>query len=235
MIRTPTTLTSLPGADPSSLHETLIARMGDVTSLRIAQGEKLDLIASVSTRIAVVLLAYLAVITVANLAARRSRNVLIGRTVGLVTPRFLTTLLIGVGATAAPAAAQTNALSPTAPEISAVPYMYLVDDPVMEVVASGHTVDVAVPSGVDEPPGGVDVVTPPTTSLPEPRVHVVTVGEHFWSIAEATLRAAAFDPDPSAVTRYWSDLVDANRDRLIDPDNPDLIVPGQRLVLPPLP
>jgi nucleoid-associated protein YgaU len=33
---------------------------------------------------------------------------------------------------------------------------------------------------------------------------------------------------------YWAQLVDANRDRLVDPDDPDLLLPGQVLVLPPV-
>jgi hypothetical protein len=35
------------------------------------------------------------------------------------------------------------------------------------------------------------------------------------------------------VSRYWQRLIAANRHDLIDPDNPDLLVPGQRLVVPP--
>jgi hypothetical protein len=35
------------------------------------------------------------------------------------------------------------------------------------------------------------------------------------------------------VGRYWRRLIDTNRDRLVDPGNPDLLVPGQELVLPP--
>jgi nucleoid-associated protein YgaU len=35
------------------------------------------------------------------------------------------------------------------------------------------------------------------------------------------------------VGRYWRRLIDANRDRLVDPGNPDLLLPGQELVLPP--
>jgi nucleoid-associated protein YgaU len=35
------------------------------------------------------------------------------------------------------------------------------------------------------------------------------------------------------VARYWVVLVEANRDRLVDPTNPDLIYPNQVLRLPP--
>ena len=33
---------------------------------------------------------------------------------------------------------------------------------------------------------------------------------------------------------YWRRLIEANRGRLVDPDDPDLVLPGQRFVLPAL-
>lgn len=62
----------------------------------------------------------------------------------------------------------------------------------------------------------------------------VAPGDHLWLIAEETVAdqgATARSPDDTA--RYWQLLCQANHDRLLDPDNPDLIVPGQRIVLPP--
>ncbi len=35
------------------------------------------------------------------------------------------------------------------------------------------------------------------------------------------------------VARYWTALIQANRDRLVDPANPDLIFADQVLLLPP--
>jgi hypothetical protein len=63
--------------------------------------------------------------------------------------------------------------------------------------------------------------------------HLVRSGESFWAIAGDTL-AEEFGraPEESETSEYWERLVDANRDRLIDRDNADLIFPGQRLVLP---
>jgi nucleoid-associated protein YgaU len=59
-------------------------------------------------------------------------------------------------------------------------------------------------------------------------------GDSFWSIAEDVLASpAASPPGEREVGRYWRRLVDANRDRLVDPGNPDLLLPGQELVLPP--
>jgi nucleoid-associated protein YgaU len=53
---------------------------------------------------------------------------------------------------------------------------------------------------------------------------VVRPGDSFWSIAE--------DEAEGDVASYWRALIDANRDRLVDPGNPDLLYPEQVLRLP---
>jgi nucleoid-associated protein YgaU len=71
-----------------------------------------------------------------------------------------------------------------------------------------------------DPPAAAPV--PPPGPAPPPRgTWVVEPGDHLWSIAERTA--------PGDVVRYWLALVEANRDRLADPD---LVLPGQVLVLP---
>lgn len=63
----------------------------------------------------------------------------------------------------------------------------------------------------------------------------VEPGDHFWSIAQRHLSAVLGDePHEERVARYWRRLVDANRDRLADPGNIDLVYPGQVLRLPPV-
>jgi hypothetical protein len=82
---------------------------------------------------------------------------------------------------------------------------------------------------------------------------VVGAGDSFWSIAEAVVAQEHQDQQPARpvqaeagveaeaeeveaepeVGRYWSRLVAANRDRLAAPGHPDLLIPGQTLVLPP--
>jgi nucleoid-associated protein YgaU len=64
---------------------------------------------------------------------------------------------------------------------------------------------------------------------------VVGLGDSFWSIAEESLAEATpgEPPDDAAITRYWRRIVQANRDRLADPANPDLLLPGQTIVVPP--
>jgi hypothetical protein len=115
----------------------------------------------------------------------------------------------------------------------------------------------AAPPAEPPPPPPAPQPTPPTTGAPGPSPAgppaqgaspppprsaaddaewVVRPGEHFWSIAAAHLSAAwGTKPELRQVGRYWRALVAANRDRLADPANPDLLFPGQRLRLPPVP
>lgn len=65
--------------------------------------------------------------------------------------------------------------------------------------------------------------------------HVVTSGESLWRIASAHLQASlARSPLDAEVVPYWRELIEANRDRLPDRDDPDLILPGQELLVPPV-
>ena len=63
----------------------------------------------------------------------------------------------------------------------------------------------------------------------ELRNHTVLPGEHFWGIAEQVVAERGLTV---TVADYWRLLIEANRSRLVDPDDPDLIHPGQVLVLP---
>lgn len=73
----------------------------------------------------------------------------------------------------------------------------------------------------------------PADPTPDEREHEVAAGEHLWAIAEATVAdATGGSPTDTQVHAYWEVLIEDNRDRLADPHNPDLIFPGQRLVLP---
>jgi hypothetical protein len=72
---------------------------------------------------------------------------------------------------------------------------------------------------------------------PTQDIWVVEQGDSFWSVAAETLADRAGGtrdaPDDGEVERYWRVLVDANRSRMPDPTNPDLLIPGQELALPP--
>ena len=72
-----------------------------------------------------------------------------------------------------------------------------------------------------------------TEPKPTTRTHIVSSGEHFWSIAELELRSSlGREPKSQEIEAYWKRLIDANRDRLRVRDNADLIYVGQQLVLP---
>ncbi len=62
----------------------------------------------------------------------------------------------------------------------------------------------------------------------------VRSGDNLWRLAERRTSTRLGRPaSDSEVRGYWTDVVEANRDRLADPNNPDLIHPGQQMMLPP--
>lgn len=73
-----------------------------------------------------------------------------------------------------------------------------------------------------------DTVTERTT-------HTVRSGESLWRIASHRLaRSFGRAPTDAEIVPYWRELIEMNRDRLPDRDDPDLILPGQELLLPPV-
>lgn len=63
--------------------------------------------------------------------------------------------------------------------------------------------------------------------------HTVERGDSFWKIAKATLaEATGRTPTDAEVDRYHDEMIERNRDRLVDGGNPDLIFPAQQLVTP---
>lgn len=95
--------------------------------------------------------------------------------------------------------------------------------------APGPPTDATTSEPAPEP---VTVPEPP----PAPTTWTVVTGESFWTIARDLVeqrrgtRVTATEIDP-----YWRTLVAANRHRLVDPADPDLLLPGQVLEAPELP
>lgn len=98
--------------------------------------------------------------------------------------------------------------------------------------------DVSPPSMVPLPTSGQAPRMQPLPTTQDPATDhgtwTVRRGDHLWGIAARVLADAHGHPvDDQAVVPYWRRLVEANRDRLVDAGNPDLILPRQVLVLPP--
>lgn len=73
----------------------------------------------------------------------------------------------------------------------------------------------------------------PNPPSPAEASYTVAAGDTFWSIAAETVqRASGRAPTDAQVAPYWRVLIDANRDRLAVPGDPDLIYPGQVFTLP---
>ena len=78
--------------------------------------------------------------------------------------------------------------------------------------------------------------TPQPAHEPAPgsaSAYTVAVGDSFWSIAEQQVTSRlGRTPTDADVLEPWLALIDVNRDRLLDPADPDLLHPGQVLRLP---
>ncbi len=80
--------------------------------------------------------------------------------------------------------------------------------------------------------------TPPSVAGQDPTTDTweIRPGDHLWHVARATLDRRFGSPPPDdSVAAYLDVLIEANRDRLIVPDNPDLVFAGQAIALPPTP
>ncbi|RMH80581.1 MAG: LysM peptidoglycan-binding domain-containing protein [Actinomyces sp.] len=80
--------------------------------------------------------------------------------------------------------------------------------------------------------GSVDptVPSPPVVS----ETIAVEPGDNLWTIAEHRLATdLGRSPTDTEILPYWQQLIEQNRGRYVEPGNPDLILPGQILTLPP--
>lgn len=94
--------------------------------------------------------------------------------------------------------------------------------------------DIEPGAGPAEPPPVVDPDPALDSPTSAPETWVVAPGQSLWSISEDVLaRAWSRAPSEGQVAPYWRRLIEANRASLADPENPDLIFPGQVFAVPP--
>ncbi|MFZ4519054.1 MAG: LysM peptidoglycan-binding domain-containing protein [Microthrixaceae bacterium] len=97
----------------------------------------------------------------------------------------------------------------------------------------------AAPTGtppIDSPPDGPPVAADPAPAHPAGTEVVVRPGDHLWGLAaDALAEHLGRSPSEAEVAPYWRATMAANASRLVVRGNPDLILPGQVLVLPPPP
>ena len=105
-------------------------------------------------------------------------------------------------------------------------------DPVAGTAAALGGGEGALGADTGEGPLGAD------SEAPAPGGHIVVPGEHLWRIARERLAAARGLPARQIAARdvhgYWIALIEANHGVLRSGD-PDLLFPGEQLVLPPVP
>jgi hypothetical protein len=143
----------------------------------------------------------------------------------LISPRSLQRLghgLAGLSLTAGLAAPAPSAGIPAAM-------------PVAAAAADGHGAGEA-PVPATATMRLVEDTAPEATTDPAsaaPATITVAPGDSFWSIAAGELADSLGAPaSDREVVPYWRRLIEANRSRLVDHGNPDLLYPGQELVLP---
>ena len=103
---------------------------------------------------------------------------------------------------------------------------------------AGDDLLVRLPDVESGPPTMQQVDEPATVALAAPLAGEVTLeaGDHLWSVADRALTDAwGRAPSDDELAPFWEQVVEANRDRLPDPANPDLVFPGEVVTVPPPP
>jgi nucleoid-associated protein YgaU len=196
-------------------------------------------------------LAYLLAATLLLLASTAIRSGTVNRLAvsctGPALQRFLRTSVgLGIGTMTSLHSLAAGATPPPA-EDSPEPVPAESAEPSAEETTTLTRVDDPVPAAPAAP--SAEATDPPPPLEPEPAATTpaqaepadptdwwtVAPGDHLWHIAEETLADHGAAPSPDEVAAYWHTLREANHSRLVDPDNPDLIMPGQQIALPPVP
>lgn len=106
----------------------------------------------------------------------------------------------------------------------------------VQVPAEPTTAPRYVPTAAgDQPAPTPDAPAPPTVQPAVGAVYSVVAGDNLWTIAARKLAQETGRPEQALsdgeVAKYWSRVIEVNRDRLRSGD-PDLVFPGEQIELP---
>jgi hypothetical protein len=149
-------------------------------------------------------------------------------------------LAASIGLSAVPAAADGGSPPPSPtlrrlPDAPTTTLRRLPDGPAPPVAAGPTTALRRLPDAAPSPPAPAP---PAMAAAAEPKVpsdHEVVVrpGDSFWVLAERhETERLGRRPTEAEVGACWQELVAVNRHRLAVPDDPDLLFPGQTLIVP---
>lgn len=226
-------------------------RTGIETWLR--SRDPIDVAAQVAAWVAATILAYLVLITVLHLIAvlvdaanGTTRTNRFRRLATRMGPRWLASLaatatIAGTMGTGCSSMPSTRAVVDHAAPSARTPVTMVIDPSAPTTAAPPVTMVIDPPTPTAAPPPvsvASDVATSAKTASgapAEPPAETVEVqrGDSFWSIAEReTTRRLGRPALDVEIRPYWLILIEVNRARLVDPTDPDLLHPGQHLVLP---
>ncbi len=183
---------------------------------------------------------YLLTLMALGVVARATRLKIAATRLNRWTPRSLHKLLDNAMGFGLLAALTLASLTPIRADASPQEFALGPEPMVLLLQPTAAPEPAAVPGpdalGVSEVPMLMrQVVSPSLTpnNVATTQEWVVAPGDNLWSIAESTL-AGHFGSEVSIaqITPYWADLTTANRSRLSDPSNPDLLLVGQTLLVP---
>jgi hypothetical protein len=192
---------------------------------------------------------YLAVCTLALALTRPFGHTRAAAAAARATPAVVRRLVSGAGGLGLAAGAllgslpsggvAPTALAPKPAAASVVEAMQNPGPPTATMTRSAQDTPAAVMSRLPAGDAPSSPRAPPAPSAPHPAPvaaapssWTVEAGDSFWSIAVETVSPAGDEPSDRQVVGYWLRLIEANQSRLLDPGNPDLLVPGQELLLP---
>ena len=205
--------------------------------------DPVDAVAGVVRLVTMAAVGYLVLVALAHLGACLVGGDTLRRRTARLNPRVIAALAAAAALGSGPAAGAAAAAAPAGAPRGAGATMTVLDngtggqrgsggEGATMTLLDGSTGDPTAPGPGSTPPIAVAAV-PVSAGASGPLTVIVRPGDHFWSIAERrVVLAVGGRPTEEQVRAYWVALVEANRDRLVDPGNADLILPGQELVLP---